>query len=80
MRLISQLRGAIVNIDLLASRMRRSSLYAGHTRARAPCTKRWHGTRLFFAFTVLLLCIYTYLGRLLPQNEPMMLLIHILDA
>ena len=40
--------------------------------------QRWHGTLLFYAFTVLALFVNTYLGRLLPRIEPMMLLVHVL--
>ena len=40
--------------------------------------KRWHGTLLFYAALAFALFINTYLGRLLPQIESMMLLFHIL--
>ena len=40
--------------------------------------QRWHGTLLFYAVLSLALFVNTYLGRLLPQIESMMLLIHIL--
>ena len=39
--------------------------------------QRWHDTLLFYAFTVLALSVNTYLGRLLPQIEPVMLLFRI---
>ena len=40
--------------------------------------QRWHGTLLFYAVLAFALFINTYLGRLLPQIESMMLLFHIL--
>ena len=40
--------------------------------------QRWHGTLLFYAVLAFALFINTYLGRLLPQIETMMLLFHIL--
>ena len=41
--------------------------------------QKWHRTLLFYAFTVLAFTVNTYLGRLLPQVEPMMILLHVLD-
>ena len=40
--------------------------------------QRWHGTLLFYAVVAFSLFINTYLGRLLPQIESMMLFFHIL--
>ena len=40
--------------------------------------QRWHGTLLFYAVLAFALFVNTYLGRLLPQIESMMLLFHIL--
>ena len=40
--------------------------------------QRWHGTLLFYAVLAFALFINTYLGRLLPRIESMMLLFHIL--
>ena len=40
--------------------------------------QRWHGTLLFYAVIAFSLFINTYLGRLLPQIESMMLFFHIL--
>lgn len=40
--------------------------------------QRWHGTLLFYAVVALSLFINTYLGRLLPQIESLMLFFHIL--
>ena len=40
--------------------------------------QRWHGTLLFYAVLVVALSVNTYLGRLLPQIESMMLLFHVL--
>ncbi|KAL9584624.1 MAG: hypothetical protein Q9212_002000 [Teloschistes hypoglaucus] len=40
--------------------------------------QRWHGTLLFYAVFTFALFVNTYLGRLLPQIESMMLLFHIL--
>ena len=40
--------------------------------------QRWHGTLLFYAVLAFALFINTYLGRLLPQIESMMLLFHVL--
>ena len=40
--------------------------------------QRWHGTLLFYAVMAFALFVNTYLGRLLPQIESIMLLFHIL--
>ena len=40
--------------------------------------QRWHGTLLFYAVLAFALFVNTYLGRLLPQIESMMLLFHVL--
>lgn len=40
--------------------------------------QRWHGTLLFYAVVAFSLFFNTYLGRLLPQIESMMLFFHIL--
>ena len=40
--------------------------------------QRWHGTLLFYAVLAFALFVNTYLGRLLPQFEPMMLLFHVM--
>ena len=40
--------------------------------------QRWHGTLLFYAVLVVALSVNTYLGRLLPQIESLMLLFHVL--
>ena len=40
--------------------------------------QRWHGTLLFYAVVAFSLFINTYLGRLLPQIESLMLFFHIL--
>lgn len=37
----------------------------------------WHGTLLFYAVLAFALFVNTYLGRLLPQMEPMMLFLHV---
>lgn len=39
--------------------------------------KRWHGTLLFYAIIGLSLLINTYLARLLPKIEAMVLVIHV---
>ena len=39
---------------------------------------RWHGTLLFYAVLAFALFVNTYLGRLLPQIESMMLLFHVM--
>ena len=39
--------------------------------------ERWHGTLLFYAIISLSLFINTYLARLLPKIEAMVLIIHI---
>ena len=38
----------------------------------------WHGTLLFYAVLAFALIINTYVGRLLPQIESMMLFFHVL--
>lgn len=40
--------------------------------------ERWHGTLFFYAVLTLALFVNTYLGRLLPHIESMMLLFHVL--
>ena len=40
--------------------------------------QRWHGTLLFYAVLAFALFVNTYLGRLLPQIESMMLFIHVM--
>ena len=40
--------------------------------------ERWHGTLLFYALLVFSLVINTYLARLLPAIEGMVLAIHVL--
>lgn len=40
--------------------------------------QRWHGTLLFYAVLAFALFVNTYLGRLLPQIESMILFFHIL--
>lgn len=40
--------------------------------------QRWHGTLLFYAILAFALLVNTYLGRLLPQIEPMMLFFHVM--
>ena len=40
--------------------------------------QRWHGTLLFYAVILIALSVNTYLGRLLPQIESLMLLFHVL--
>ena len=39
--------------------------------------ERWHGTLLFYAIISLSLFINTYLARLLPKIEAMVLMIHV---
>lgn len=39
--------------------------------------ERWHGTLLFYAIILLSLFINTYLARLLPKIEGMVLIIHV---
>lgn len=38
---------------------------------------RWHGTLLFVAITALALFVTTYLGRLFPKLEAMVLVLHV---
>ena len=40
--------------------------------------QRWHGTLLFYAVLAFALFVNTYLRRLLPQIESIMLLFHVL--
>lgn len=40
--------------------------------------QRWHGTLLFYAVLGISLFVNTYLGRLLPQIESMVLFFHVL--
>lgn len=40
--------------------------------------QRWHGTLLYYAALTLALFVNTYLGRLLPQIESLILVFHIL--
>ena len=40
--------------------------------------QRWHGTLLFYAVLFFSLFVNTYLGRVLPQIESLLLLFHIL--
>lgn len=40
--------------------------------------QRWHGTLLFYAALAFALFVNTYLGRLLPQIESLMLVFHIM--
>lgn len=44
----------------------------------AYALQRWHGTLLFYAIIGLSLFINTYLARLLPRIEAMVLVIHII--
>ena len=38
---------------------------------------RWHGTLIFYAITALSLLVTTYLGRLFPKIEAMVLVLHV---
>lgn len=39
--------------------------------------ERWHGTLLFYAIILIALFVNTYLGRLLPNIEAMVLVVHV---
>jgi len=39
--------------------------------------QRWHGTLLFYAIIAFALFVNTYLGRLLPKIEAMVLIVHV---
>ncbi|CAD6589895.1 MAG: hypothetical protein ASARMPRED_004307 [Alectoria sarmentosa] len=66
----------VQEVPQLSSRMVDSNHMAGVCRSYDY--QRWHGTLLFYAVLAFALFVNTYLGRLLPQFEPMMLLFHVM--